>query len=143
MTPEEERQALNEMALEDHGGFFAQQGGLQVDPAEAEAMRDRALAQYLQRQEDFDRFRQQEAERKSWEQTVEVELEPEPEPEPDDVDDIEERLAAVPGLGPAKIKALLQEFDSLQELQQADEEDLVAVNGIGERLATEIVRALR
>lgn len=160
------------MALEDLGGPAADGGGLQVNPVEAEAMRDRALAQYMQRKEEFDRLRQRQAERQAREQP-----EPEPEPQADgpaagpqaqrkaaarpqsrtqartttedarpvqpEEESVEAKLADVPGLGPAKIRALLKEFASLEELQQAGEEDLVQVTGIGQQLAREIVRNIR
>lgn len=168
LTPDEERQALNEMALEDLGGPAADGGGLQVNPAEAEAMRDRALAQYMQRKEEFDRLRQRQAQRQAQEQ---------PEPQADEPaaapqasghaasrsqsrtqartrtgdagpvqpgsESVEDKLADIPGLGPAKIRALLKEFTSFEELQQAGEEDLVQVTGIGQQLAREIVRNIR
>jgi DNA integrity scanning protein DisA with diadenylate cyclase activity len=154
MTPEEEREAVTEIALQDHGGYlggFAQEGGLQVDPAESEAMRDRALAQYLQRKEEFDRFREREAQRLAEQQAQEADEEDDADAvgdaalgEPDAAAvDVEERLSEVPGLGPAKMNALLQEFGSLEDLEQADEDDLVQVTGIGQQLAKGIVRALR
>lgn len=172
LTPEEERQALNEMALEDLGGPAAHGGGLQVNPAEAEAMRDRALAQYMQRKEEFDRFREREAQRQVAQQpessaeasapqpTARRQAGSRPQPgsqarstakkaesgQPEQATgggSIEEQLAEVPGLGPAKIRALHKEFGSLEELQQAGEEDLLEVTGIGQQLAREILRALR
>lgn len=174
LTPEEERRALNEMALDDLGGPAAYGGGLQVNPAEAESMRDRALAQYMQRKEEFDRFREREAQRHAAQQpessaedsapqlaarrqgqaafgpqpgsqtrsTAKKARSGQPDPAPEG-GSIEEQLAEVPGLGPAKIRALHKEFGSLDELQQAGEEDLLEVTGIGQQLAREILRALR
>lgn len=151
------------MALEDLGGPAGHGGGLQVDPNEAETMRDRALAQYLQRKEEFDRFREREAQRQAEQQPETQADEPPPAPKaarqtgaraqarstekkakPGSGGDgtVEERLAEVPGLGPAKITALLREFGSLEELEQAGEDDLVQVTGIGQQLAREIVRTL-
>lgn len=172
LTPAEERQALNEMALEDLGGPAADGGGVQVNPVEAEAMRDRALAQYMQRKEEFDRLRERQAQRQARDQP-----EPQAEPQADgpafepkaqrqaparsqsrmqarttteeagpaqpEEKSVEDKLADVPGLGPAKIRALLKEFESFEELQQAGEEDLVQVTGIGQQLAREIVRNIR
>lgn len=153
MTPEEEREAVTEIALQDHGGYlggFAQEGGLEVDPAESEAMRDRALAQYLQRKEEFDRYREREAQRLAEEEAQQAfdaddgeADEPEEPAAEADAEDVEEKLSTVPGLGPAKMEALLREFGSLEELEEADEEDLVQVTGIGQQLAKGIVRALR
>lgn len=164
------------MALEDLGGPAAHGGGLQVNPVEAEAMRDRALAQYMQRKEEFDRLRQRQAERQARDQP-EPEPEPQAEPQADgpavgpqaqrkaaarpqsrtqartttedagpvqpEEESVEAKLADVPGLGPAKIRALLKEFTSFEELRQAGEEDLVQVTGIGQQLAREIVRNIR
>jgi len=164
-TPEEERQALNEMALEDLGGSAAD-GGLQVDPAQAEAMRDRALAQYMQRKEEFDRFRQQEAQRRDRQQTqsepsqtqprgqqgpmrlqnsaqaLQGQAQPQTEEDPE-LDELHERLGALPGVTRTKLEALLNEFDSIEALEQASEDELVQVDGIGQRLAAKIVRALQ
>lgn len=168
LTPDEERQALNEMALEDLGGPAADGGGLQVNPVEAEAMRDRALAQYMQRKEEFDRLRQRQAQRQAQAQPEPQADEPTPAPQArrqaaprsqsrtqartrtEDAEPIqpeggsvEDKLGDIPGLGPAKIRALLKEFTSFEELQQAGEEDLVQVTGIGQQLAREIVRNIR
>ncbi len=51
-------------------------------------------------------------------------------------------LDAVPGLGAAKQKALLQEFGSLAQIKQADEDELQRVSGIGPALARTIVTFL-
>jgi len=48
------------------------------------------------------------------------------------------RLDAIPGIGPAKRKALLTHFGSLQKIQDASLEDLQAVPGVNTRLAVEI-----
>lgn len=153
-TPEEERQALNEMALEDLGGPAAAGGGLQVDPAEAEAMRDRALAQYLQRKEEFDRFREREARRSGGERAQPQQAaapsqrsQPQPaqpqQPEEDpELDELQQRLGDLPGLTRTKMEALLNEFDSVEALEQAGEDEIFQVDGIGQRLAGKIVRAL-
>lgn len=168
LTPDEERQALNEMALEDLGGPAADGGGLQVNPVEAEAMRDRALAQYMQRKEEFDRLRQRQAQRQAQAQPEPQADEPTPVPQAprqaaprsrsrtqartrtEDAEpfqpeggSVEDKLADIPGLGPAKIRALSKEFTSFEELQQAGEEDLVQVTGIGQQLAREIIRNIR
>lgn len=156
------------MALEDLGGPAADGGGLQVNPVEAEAMRDRALAQYMQRKEEFDRLRQRQAQRQAQQEAEpqadgpasppQVQRQAPARPQPGTRDrtttedtgsvqpeeeSVEDKLAEVPGLGPAKIRALLKEFTSFEELQQAGEEDLVQVTGIGQQLAREIVRNIR
>ncbi len=51
-------------------------------------------------------------------------------------------LDAVPGLGVAKQKALLQEFGSLAQIKQANEDELQRVSGIGPALARTIVTFL-
>jgi excinuclease ABC subunit C len=45
------------------------------------------------------------------------------------------RLDEVPGIGPAKRKALLQAFGTLEKIREADVEDLSAIPGIGQGLA--------
>lgn len=163
-TPEEERQALNEMALEDLGGTAAE-GGLRVDPAQAEAMRDRALAQYMQRKEEFDRFRQEQAERGGQGETQQSGgqsrggAQPEraqqarlsaaqrwahnSDEEDPELDELQQRLGDLPGMTRTKMEALLNEFDSIEALEQAGEDDVVQVDGIGQRLAAKIVKGLQ
>jgi excinuclease ABC subunit C len=51
---------------------------------------------------------------------------------------IASRLDAIPGIGPARRKALLIHFGSLQKIQKASLEDLRAVHGITLQLAEEI-----
>lgn len=53
-----------------------------------------------------------------------------------------ERLDQVKGLGPAKQKALLDEFGSLEAIRDADVSDLQEVKGIGEATAREIRKQL-
>jgi excinuclease ABC subunit C len=48
------------------------------------------------------------------------------------------RLEAIPGVGPAKRKLLLNHFGSIQDIQQASIEELIAVPGISEKLALAI-----
>ncbi len=45
------------------------------------------------------------------------------------------RLDAVPGIGPARRKALLQQFGSIEAIQQASLEELMSVKGISEETA--------
>jgi len=52
------------------------------------------------------------------------------------------RLEAVPGIGPAKRKALLTHFGSIEAIRQASIEELVKVPGITEDLATAIKNEL-
>jgi excinuclease ABC subunit C len=51
-------------------------------------------------------------------------------------------LDNIPGLGPARRKALLKEFGSVRKLSAARVEDIAAVSGIGPKLAATIVTAL-
>lgn len=53
-----------------------------------------------------------------------------------------ERLDEIKGLGPAKQKALLSEFGSLEAIRDADVEALQQVKGIGEATAKEIQKQL-
>ncbi|WP_400998704.1 excinuclease ABC subunit UvrC [Agromyces sp. GXQ0307] len=52
--------------------------------------------------------------------------------------DITTVLSEVPGLGPARVKALLKHFGSVARLRQADEPAIAEVPGIGPSLATAI-----
>jgi excinuclease ABC subunit C len=45
------------------------------------------------------------------------------------------RLDLIPGVGPARRKALLNRFGSIENIQEATLEDLTAVPGITEQLA--------
>lgn len=56
--------------------------------------------------------------------------------------DITSVLADVPGLGPARIKALLSHFGSVARLRTASADDIAHVRGIGPSLAAEIVGRL-
>jgi excinuclease ABC subunit C len=51
-------------------------------------------------------------------------------------------LDAVPGLGPARKKALLGAFGSVKKLRSASAEQIAAVQGVGPRLAEAVVSAL-
>jgi len=51
---------------------------------------------------------------------------------------IASRLDAIPGIGPARRRALLIHFGSLQKIQEASLEDLRSVHGITLQLAEEI-----
>ncbi|HSJ62208.1 MAG TPA: excinuclease ABC subunit UvrC, partial [Jiangellaceae bacterium] len=51
-------------------------------------------------------------------------------------------LDGVPGLGPARRKALLNHFGSLKKLRAATEDEIAAVPGIGPQLARGVVDAL-
>ncbi|MDR1118971.1 MAG: excinuclease ABC subunit UvrC [Bifidobacteriaceae bacterium] len=51
-------------------------------------------------------------------------------------------LDAVPGLGPARRKALLKEFGSVKRMRQATEDELAAAPGMGPVLASRLAAAL-
>lgn len=51
-------------------------------------------------------------------------------------------LDDIPGLGPARAKALLKRFGSVKAIRQADPSELLEVEGIGPRLAETIANAL-
>jgi excinuclease ABC subunit C len=55
---------------------------------------------------------------------------------------VDSLLDGVPGLGPARRKALMAHFGSLKKLRAATVEDVAAVSGIGERTAEAIVAAV-
>jgi excinuclease ABC subunit C len=55
---------------------------------------------------------------------------------------LESVLDGVPGLGPAKRKAVMKRFGSLKKLRAATADDLAQVPGVGSKLATAIVEAL-
>ncbi len=52
-------------------------------------------------------------------------------------------LLDMPGVGPAREKALLRSFGSLKALKVATVDEIARVPGIGQRLATEIASRLR
>jgi excinuclease ABC subunit C len=54
----------------------------------------------------------------------------------------ESALDEVPGIGPARKRALLQAFGSVKRLREASEAELAAVPGIGAALAREVLSAL-
>ena len=51
-------------------------------------------------------------------------------------------LDEVPGIGPARKKALLRRFGSMARLARASEEEIAATRGVGPRLAAEIADRL-
>ena len=51
-------------------------------------------------------------------------------------------LGEVPGLGQARIKALLRHFGSVAALSQASAEEMTALPGIGPKLAAAIAQRL-
>jgi excinuclease ABC subunit C len=55
---------------------------------------------------------------------------------------IASRLDAIPGIGPARRKALLQKFGDIEAIRQATLEELLAVAGINEELARSIQSGL-
>ena len=57
--------------------------------------------------------------------------------------DIRSQLSAVPGLGPTRIKRLLQHFGSVARLRAATPEEIETVEGIGTVVAAAIHRELR
>lgn len=52
-------------------------------------------------------------------------------------------LDGIPGLGPARRRALLDRFVTVRAIREASEEELVEVEGIGPALAAQIAAALR
>jgi len=57
--------------------------------------------------------------------------------------DISSVLGEIPGLGPARVKVLLQHFGSVARLKEATEDSISEVRGIGPQLAGTIHRQLR
>jgi excinuclease ABC subunit C len=55
---------------------------------------------------------------------------------------VESELDTIPGLGPARKKALIQHFGSLDKVKAADAGELAKVKGLGPSLAQTIFRAL-
>lgn len=55
----------------------------------------------------------------------------------------ESQLAAIPGVGPARMKALLSHFGSVRRLRTATEADIAAVPGVGPTVAAAVVNALQ
>ncbi|MSP91153.1 MAG: excinuclease ABC subunit UvrC [Myxococcales bacterium] len=53
------------------------------------------------------------------------------------------RLDAIPGVGPARRRALLQAFGSLKAVAAAEEAAIAAVSGVGPEVARRVVAALR
>lgn len=56
--------------------------------------------------------------------------------------DIQTQLSEVPGIGPARTKALIRHFGSVRKLREATVEELTAVPGIGIETARLIVRTI-
>jgi excinuclease ABC subunit C len=52
-------------------------------------------------------------------------------------------LDDIPGVGPARKRALLRRFGSLARLSRATEEDIATTQGVGPALASVIVGRLR
>ncbi|KFF60715.1 excinuclease ABC subunit C [Cryobacterium sp. MLB-32] len=57
--------------------------------------------------------------------------------------DISSVLNEIPGLGPARVKVLLQHFGSVARLKEASEESIAEVRGVGPQLAATIHEHLR
>lgn len=57
--------------------------------------------------------------------------------------DITTVLGEIPGLGPARIRALLRHFGSVTRLRAANEDEIQAVPGVGPAIAAEIVAVLQ
>lgn len=76
----------------------------------------------------------------------EPEPEPEPRPEPSSTtttgESVEGALAGIKGVGPVIRNALLQRFDSVEAIKEADPEELTEVDGIGPALASRIKTSL-
>lgn len=56
--------------------------------------------------------------------------------------DIVTALNGIPGLGPRRVSSLLKHFGSVVQLQAATADDMMAVQGIGDQLATDIYAAM-
>jgi excinuclease ABC subunit C len=56
---------------------------------------------------------------------------------------LKSELSAVPGIGPARQRALLERFGSVRALKVASAEEIAAVPGFSSKLATQIVEKLR
>ena len=56
---------------------------------------------------------------------------------------IESQLSGIPGLGPARVRALLRHFGSAKRVRAASVEELRDVAGVGPALAEAVARALR
>jgi excinuclease ABC subunit C len=56
--------------------------------------------------------------------------------------DVASQLSEIPGLGPARVKALLRHFGSVKRLRAAAPEEIAWVPGIGPALAAAIVGRL-
>lgn len=54
----------------------------------------------------------------------------------------ESPLEGIPGVGPARRRALLRHFGGLQEIKRASVEDLASVDGVSRKLAQDIYSAL-
>jgi len=52
------------------------------------------------------------------------------------------RLDAIPGIGPARRKALLEKFGDIEGIRQATLEDLITIPGINEEIARAIMSGL-
>jgi len=48
------------------------------------------------------------------------------------------QLDSIPGIGPARRKALLKKFGSLEKIRQASEEELGEIEGISEEIIKKI-----
>lgn len=57
--------------------------------------------------------------------------------------DIASQLSEVPGVGPARLKALLKTFGSVAKLRQASEAEIAAVPGVGPAVAAAVLERLR
>lgn len=159
ITPPEEREAIKEMALEDLRARGAGEAGpIEHDAETAAMLRDQALQEHLARR---DRIHREVAERQqrqpqpaSGVDTSEPvaparddeafeQVHEDVEEEEEEFEYLEDVLAEVPGLGPAKVQRVMDVFPTFEDLYEADVEDLTELKGIGSELAKEILRAVQ
>jgi len=55
---------------------------------------------------------------------------------------VESELSTIPGLGPARRKALLKQFSSLKQIREASPEQIAALPGFGLELARRVIESL-
>lgn len=158
-TPEEEREAITQMALEELAAKGNIRSSMAADATPPELLRDQALQEVLERgerlrQESARRLREQQAKReqratKREEQAEQGKAAPKSAarrgparrgsaPKQGDLDHARAVLEDVSGLGPARVEALLETFGGLETLRAADRDELTAVEGIGPALARKI-----
>ncbi|HWB73042.1 MAG TPA: helix-hairpin-helix domain-containing protein [Egibacteraceae bacterium] len=133
-APGEERRTLTGMGLQELAQSRWGSGAeVAAGPEEltAEQMRDRALQEFLERRDQMLREREAQQARQAAQASSRKAT-----------GKAQEALSQVKGVGPAKQQAVLQRFQSLEEIKAASVEDLAEVKGVGPALATEIKNAV-